>query len=127
MTISVWFWKDINDELKEYNLSNMLASTTKVWRWSLTFISLNFLIQSLQNIRCLFFINSSECQIWLEPSKNLYFIFKKLFNFFFGADFTQPIAKFLGLFGLLIYILGLLQWALIKLPKGGRNSGFSDY
>tara|TARA_Y100001970_G_C14164581_1_gene820524 strand:+ start:1045 stop:1659 length:615 start_codon:yes stop_codon:yes gene_type:complete len=127
MTISVWFWKDINDELKEYNLSNMLASTTKVWRWSLTFISLNFLIQSLQNIRCLFFINSSECQIWLEPSKNLYFIFKKLFNFFFGADFTQPIAKFLGLFGLLIYILGLLQWALIKLPKVGRNSGFSDY
>ena len=47
MTISVWFWNDINDELKEYNLSYALTTTTKVWRWSLTLISLNFLIQSL--------------------------------------------------------------------------------
>ena len=127
MSIAVWFWNDINDELKEYNLSHMLATTTKVWRWSLTFISLNFLIQSLQNISCLFFINSSECEIWLKPSKNLYFIFKNLFDFLFGANFTQPVAKFLGLFALLIYILGLLQWSIIKLPKSGRNSGFSDY
>ena len=127
MSIAVWFWNDINDELKEYNLSHMLATTTKVWRWSLTFISLNFLIQSLQNISCLFFINSSECEIWLKPSKNLYFIFKNLFDFLFGANFTQPVAKFLGLFALLIYILGLLQWSIIKLPKSGRNSGFSYY
>jgi len=50
MTVSVWFWNDINDELKEYNLSYSLTTMTKVWRWSLTFISLNFLIQSLNNI-----------------------------------------------------------------------------
>ena len=125
MTISVWFWNDINDELKEYNFSNVLATTTKVWRWSLTFVSLNFLIQSLNNISCISFINSSECKIWLEPSKDLYFILKNLFKFFFGASFTQPVAKFLGLFSLLIYILGLMQWAIIKLPKTGRNSGFS--
>ena len=43
MTISVWFWNDINDELKEYGISHVLTTTTKVWRWSLTFISLNFL------------------------------------------------------------------------------------
>ena len=49
-----------------------------------------------------------------------------LFNFFFGANFTQPIAKFLGLFSLLIYILGLIQWSIIKLPKNGRNSCFSE-
>ena len=46
MSISVWFWKDINDELQEYNFSNTLVTTSKVWRWSLIFISLNFLIQS---------------------------------------------------------------------------------
>ena len=127
MTISVWFWDDINDELKEYSFSNTLASTTKVWRWSLTFISLNFLIQSLNKLSCLSLINSPECQIWLEPSNNLYLIFKNIFNFLFGASFTQPVAKFLGLFSLLIYILGLLQWSVIKLPKNGRNSGFSEY
>ena len=127
MTISVWFWNDINDELKEYNIDHALSTTTKIWRWSITFISLNFLIQSLQNTSCLFFINSSECVIWLKPSTNLYFIFKNLFNFFFGANFTQPLAKFLGLISLLIYTLGLIQWSIIKLPKSGRNSGFSEY
>lgn len=127
MAISVWFWDDINDELKEYDISHPLSTTTKVWRWSLTFISLNFLIQSMNNINCISFINSPECQIWLKPSTNLYFILKNLFNFLFGASFSQPIAKFLGLFALLIYILGLLQWAIIKLPKSGRNSGFSNY
>ena len=126
MTISVWFWNDINDELKEYNFSYSLTTTTKVWRWSLTFISLNFLIQSLGNISCLSLINSAECQIWLQPSSNFYIIIKNLFNFFFGANFTQPVAKFLGLFSLIIYTLGLIQWSIIKLPKNGRNSSFSE-
>ena len=126
MTVSVWFWNDINDELKEYDFSNFLITITKVWRWSLTFISLNFLIQSLQNFSCFSLINSAACEIWLQPSSNLYFIIKNLFNFLFGANFTQPIAKILGLFSFLIYILGLIQWSIIKLPKNGRNSCFSE-
>ncbi len=126
MTISVWFWNDINDELKEYDFSYSLTTTTKVWRWSLTFISLNFFIQSLQNLSCFYSINSVPCEIWLQPSSNLYIFIKSLFNFFFGANFTQPIAKFLGLISLLIYTLGLIQWAIIKLPKNGRNSCFYE-
>ena len=126
MTISVWFWNDINDELKEYDFTYPLTTTTKVWRWSLTFISLNFLIQSLRNFNCFSFINSAACEIWLQPSSNFHNIIKSLFNFFFGANFTQPIAKFLGLFLLLIYTLGLIQWSIIKLPKNGRNSCFSE-
>ena len=126
MTVSVWFWNDINDEFKEYDISYSLITTTKVWRWSLLFISLNFLIQSLLNFSCFSFINSAECEIWLQPSTNFYIIIKTLFNFFFGANFTQPLAKFLGLFSLLIYVLGLIQWSIIKLPKNGRNSCFSE-
>ena len=125
MTVSIWFWNDINDELREYDFSCSLATTTKIWRWTVTFISLNFLIQSLQNLNCFSFINSAECEIWLQPSSNLYNIIKNLFNFLFGANFTQPIAKFLGLFSLLIFTLGLIQWSIIKLPKNGRNSSFS--
>jgi len=125
MTVAVWFWNDINDELKEYKFSDSLTTTTKIWRWTVTFISLNFLIQSLQNFNCFSFINSDACAIWLKPSSNLFIFIKNLFNFFFGANFTQPIAKFLGLFLLLIYTLGLIQWSIIKLPKNGRNSCFS--
>ena len=127
MAVSLWFWSDINDELKEYNLTYSLATSTKVWRWGITFISLNFLIQSLQNVRCFSFVNSPQCEIWLKPSTNFYIILKSLFNFFFGASFTEPIAKFLGLFSLLIYILGLIQWSITKFPKSGRNSRFSEY
>jgi len=126
MTVSVWFWNDINDELREYDFSYSLTTTTKIWRWTITFISLNFFIQSLQNFNCFSFINSDACEIWLQPSSNFYIIIKNLFNFFFGANFTQPISKFLGLFSLLIYILGLIQWSIIKLPKHGRNSFFSE-
>ena len=126
MTISIWFWNDINDELREYDFSNSLITTTKVWRWSVTFISFNFLIQSLQNSSCLTFINSAACEVWLQPSSNFYIIVKNLFNFLFGANFTQSIAKYIGLFSLLIYSLGLIQWSIIKLPKNGRNSCFSD-
>ena len=126
MTTSVWFWSDINDELREYDLSYSLITTTKVWRWSITFISINFLIQSLQNLDCFSLINLSACEMWLQPSSNFYIVIKNLFNFFFGTNFTQPIAKFLGLFSLLIYILGLIQWSIVKLPKNGRNSCFSE-
>ncbi len=127
MSISVWFWNDINDELKEYGISHVLTTTTKIWRWSLIFISLSFLIQTSNNITCISYINSAECEIWLKPSTNLYLILQNLFNFLFGANFSQPVAKFLGLVSLLVYVLGLLQWATIKLPKNGRNSGFSNY
>ncbi|MDA9741724.1 DUF3177 family protein, partial [Prochlorococcus sp. AH-736-L15] len=76
MTVSVWFWNDINDELREYDFSYFLTTTTKIWRWTLTLISLNFLIQSLQNFNCFSFINSDECAIWLQPSSNLYIFIK---------------------------------------------------
>ena len=127
MTICVWLWNDINRELKGYQLTNALVITTRAWRWALTFISISFLVQFLQNLSCINLINSSECLKWSEPSRNLSQIINQLFNFLFGASFTEPIAKFIGLFALLIYMLGLFQWFIIKLPKSGRNAGFSNY
>ena len=126
MTICVWLWTDINRELKGYKLNNALITTTRAWRWALTFISVSFLINSFQDFSCLNSIISSECLKWAEPSKNLSKIINYLFNFLFGANFTAPVAKFIGLFALLIYMLGLLQWLIIKLPRSGRNSGFAN-
>ena len=127
MTICVWLWNDINRELKGYQLTNALVTTTRAWRWALTFISISFLVQCVQNFSCISSINSSECLKWSEPSENLSQAINQLFNFLFGANFTEPIAKFIGLFALLIYTLGLFQWFIIKLPRSGRNSGFSNY
>ena len=127
MTICVWLWTDINRELKGYKLTNALVTTTRAWRWALTFISISFLVLCFQNLTCINSLNSAECLKWSEPSKNLSQIINQLFNFLFGANFTEPIAKFIGLFALLIYTLGLFQWFIIKLPRSGRNSGFSNY
>ena len=127
MTICVWFWADINRELKGYKLTNLLITTTRSWRWALTFISISFLVLSFQDLSCLNSVNNSECLKWSEPSRNLSQIINQLFNFLFGAKFTEPIAKFTGLFALLIYMLGLFQWLIIKLPRTGRNSDFSNY
>ena len=127
MTICVWLWTDINRELKGYKLNNALVTTTRSWRWALTFISLSFLVHGFQDFPCLTSTNISECLKWSEPSKNLSQIINQLFKFLFGANFTEPIAKFIGLFALLIYMLGLFQWFIIKFPRSGRDSGFSNY
>ena len=127
MTICLWFWSDINTELNEYKISHPLTLTTKVWRWSITFIAIAFLTQGLNNLYCITSINSEACIPWIEPSKNLYAIINKSFRFLFGGNFSEPVAKFLGLFSTLIYSLGLLQWMIIQLPKTGRNSNFSNY
>ena len=126
MTISLWIWSDINFELREYELWHPLSLITKVWRWSITFIAIIFLTQSLSNLSCTYSLNTISCSTWLEPSKNLYFILKNLFNFLFGANFSEVVAKFLGLFALFIYSIGLFQWLLIRFPKNGRNSGFAN-
>ena len=127
MTICVWLWTDINRELIGYKLANSLVTLTRTWRWALTFISISFLVHGFQDSSCLTSINGSDCLKWSEPSENLSKIINQSFNFLFGANFTEPIAKFIGLFALLIYILGLFQWFIIKLPRSGRNSGFSNY
>ena len=127
MTICLWFWSDINAELNEYKISHSLTFTTKIWRWAITFIAIAFLLQGINNLSCLETINSEECISWIEPSKNLYLIINKSFRFLFGANFSEPVAKFLSLFSLLIYSLGLLQWMIIRFPKTGRNSDFSNY
>tara|TARA_Y100001978_G_scaffold197665_1_gene208862 strand:- start:392 stop:1012 length:621 start_codon:yes stop_codon:yes gene_type:complete len=127
MTITAWFWSDINAELREYKISHPLTTTTKVWRWALTFITFNLIFQSILSKYCLLSINNGNCEYWIIPSNNLYNILKISFNFLFGANFTEPIAKFIGLFSLFIFILGLLQWFIIQFPRSGRKSDFSNH
>lgn len=127
MTITAWFWSDINAELREYKIFHPLTITTKVWRWALTFITFNLILQSVLSKYCLLSINNGNCDYWIIPSNNLYNILRISFNFLFGANFTEPIAKFIGLFSLFLFILGLLQWFIIQFPRSGRKSDFSNY
>ena len=57
MTISVWFWNDINDELKEYEFSYPLNNNKSMEMVDNFYIS-QFLNQSLRNFNCFSSINS---------------------------------------------------------------------
>ena len=41
----------------------------------------------------------------------------------FGGTWSEPVAAFVGYCGLALYVVGLLQWLLVRLPKNGRVAG----
>jgi hypothetical protein len=46
-----------------------------------------------------------------------------VFAFVFGGSWTPAVAAFIGYVGLVAYVVGLLQWLLVRLPKQGRIAG----
>ena len=46
-----------------------------------------------------------------------------MFAFLFGGAWTPAVAAFLGYVGLVAYVVGLLQWLLVRLPRLGRVAG----
>ena len=41
----------------------------------------------------------------------------------FGADLTPTLTAFFGYLALVAYVVGLLQWILVRLPRQGRVAG----
>ena len=68
-------------------------------------------------------LSNNTCIGLLEAPKQLNFAAGGLFNFLFGANWTESLAAFTGYIALLAYIVGLIQWILIRLPKQGRIAG----
>ena len=50
-------------------------------------------------------------------------IIRNSFNFLFGANWTEALSAFVGYLALIIYLVGLIQWIFIRLPKQGRIAG----
>jgi hypothetical protein len=46
-----------------------------------------------------------------------------VFAFVFGADLTPTLTAFFGYLALVAYVVGLLQWLLVRLPRQGRVAG----
>jgi hypothetical protein len=46
-----------------------------------------------------------------------------VFGFIFGAKWSPPVAAFVGYLALVGWVVGLLQWALVRLPRAGRVAG----
>ena len=120
---SLWFWVDLNEELNEMPISRALPLTIKIWRWSLSCLSILYAILAFISLSCFKFSSASACSSWLLGPENLHQFTKAIIDFLFGGNWTEMLSGFIGYIALIMYLIGLIQWFLIRLPKQGRIAG----
>ena len=123
MITCLWFWIDLNEELRELSQRKALPFVLKAWRWALSGYGCLHASLSFKSLNCLNQIESSQCPLWREAPSGLNQVIKSTFNFLFGASWTEVLSAFVGYLGLIIYIVGLIQWLIIRFPKKGRIAG----
>ena len=123
MVSSIWFWLDLNEEIDEMPVYKPIALTTRIWRWTLSFWLLLNTGLHLLSWRCLSSINESYCDSWQEIPFNSFMTTKTIIKFVLDGNWSNGFATFFGYLALILYIIGLLQWLVIQLPKNGRFAG----
>ncbi len=123
MVISIWFWIDLNEELTDLPLWRPLPLTVKIWRFSLTSYAIITSIISIISIPCIYATRNTYCNKWLVFPNTMHQRLEEIFGFLFGATWSQSLAAFLGYILLIGYLVGFIQWLLLKLPKQGRIAG----
>lgn len=114
--ISLWFWVDLNEEIEDQP-SGALKLTFNSWRWAISVYSLLGAIAQVPFLSCAFSSNAnalSFCRIGLEPPL--------LFKEYFHPNSTPQFLGFLGIVGLVAYVLCLGYFVLFKLGKQGRTA-----
>ncbi len=123
MVLSVWFWVDLNEELADLPPWRPLPLSIRIWRWALSGFGGLSTVMGITSITCILKTKTEICLTWIEAPQGLHLILGKIFKFLFGANWTHPIASFIGYIALVAYIIGIIQWSLIRLPKTGRIAG----
>jgi hypothetical protein len=121
---SLWFWVDLNEELADMPPWRGLPLTLRIWRWSLTLLSLAGASLAITALPCMAgALQRGLCRVWLEAPLGLNGVVAQVFGFVFGAAWTPGVAAFVGYTALVAYVVGLLQWLLVRLPRLGRVAG----
>lgn len=125
VVVSVWFWVDLNEELADLPPWRPLPLTLRIWRWSLTVWGLAGAAFSATALHCLggVELGKAQCAIWIQPPLGLHRHVEAVVEFVFGGEWTPAVSAFIGYVGLVAYVVGLLQWLLVRLPKQGRIAG----
>ena len=123
MVSSIWFWFDLNEEVDEMPAYKPIALTTRIWRWTLSFWSLLNTGLHIFSWRCLNSINENYCDTWREIPFNSFMTTKTIIKFVLDGNWSKGFATFFAYLALILYLMGLLQWLLIQLPKNGRFAG----
>ena len=123
MVGSIWFWVDINEEIEEMYFYKSISLTTRIWRWTLSFWCIFNTVLHIFSWRCLNSVDNSYCDIWREIPYNSFITTKIIIKFILDGNWTTIVASFIAYFALILYLIGLIQWAIVQLPKNGRFAG----
>ena len=113
--ISLWFWIDVNDEIRDLPKSKLKLAITS-WRWAITVYCLLGAIAYIPlAFSCAFAANPTEntlCRAWLEAPWQ--------YKAFFHSEATTGFLGFLGMSSLIIYTIYFFYFLLVRLGKQGR-------
>ena len=124
VVVRVWFWVDLNEELDDLPPWRPLPFVIRAWRWGLSVFGVLGALLSARALDCVRGgVTRPICRAWLEAPDDLHGGVAKAFNVVFGGSWTGVIAAFVGYVALVAYVVGLLQWLLVRLPKQGRVAG----
>jgi hypothetical protein len=113
--ISLWFWDDINDEIRYSSGPLKLVFTS--WRWATTFYCILGIAAFIPFVGCGFSSNSLKtpyCSVWLEAPL--------MFKDYFHSHSKPAFLGFLGIIALAVYVVYLSYFVLLKLGKQGRSA-----
>ena len=124
LVVCLWFWVDLNEELADLPPWRPLPFCVRAWRWGVSVFGLLGAGLSALALDCVRgAVTRPLCHAWLEAPDDVHGGFARLFGFLFGGSWTGAIAAFVGYVALVGYGIGLLQWALVRLPRQGRVAG----
>ena len=126
LVVVLWFWVDLNEELQDLPPWRALPLTTRIWRWCLTIQGVLSVVLAVSSLACSTggsFMATVRCLVWRQPPQLLNAWMDRGLDFVIGGDWNPTMAAFAGYLALLGYVVGLLQWLLVRLPRSGRVAG----
>lgn len=116
IAIALWFWADLNDEIKDLPKS-LLKLTFTAWRWAVTIYALLGAIAILPFYPCVFTANTIKqpfCEVWLEAPWQ--------YKSWIHPNLAPSVVGFFGIVGLFFYVLYLGYFLIFRLGKQGRSA-----
>jgi hypothetical protein len=114
--LSLWFWVDLNDEIKD-SRPTFLKLVTTSWRWAITIYCSLGVIAFIPFLSCAFSTGAVEtpfCQVWLQAPWR----YKEIIH----PNATPGFLGFLGIIGLVSYVLYFIYFIVIRLARQGRSA-----
>lgn len=112
--ISLWFWVDLNEEIRDQPANSLKLAFTS-WRWAMTIYCAVGALANVPFVSCALSATTRQttyCQVWLEaPSQ---------YQLLFHGNSTPGFLGFLGAVGLIIYVIYLLTFLVFRLGRQGR-------